>query len=206
MAAEPLPANTTISVSVGPGTPSAEGPLVTSEVQSFGFRTYAPLKVADQNCRTQRDACPPGAGFYIRFNNPIDVTKINNDLVTVEPEIPGMVVSGRYDSLSINGLTAGRTTYNVTLSPEIADIFGQTLGEPVSLTFYTGSMRAFLTGPSDALTTLDPTASVPAFTVYSVNMPKLARPRLLGNADDWPAYLTYPPRILPRYRPPAARR
>ena len=35
------------------------------------------------------------------------MTKITNDLVTVEPEIPGMVVSGRYDSISINGLTAG---------------------------------------------------------------------------------------------------
>ena len=188
---ELFPADTTVTINVGPGTPSAEGPLSTSVVQSFGFQTYAALKVVDQNCRTQRDACSPGSGFYIRFNNPLDVTQITNDLVTVDPEIPGMVVSGSYDSISINGLTAGRTTYNVTLSPEITDIFGQTLGEPVALTFYTGSMRAFLTGPSETLTTLDPTASAPAFTVYSVNMPKLRVRAYSVTPADWPAYLTY---------------
>ena len=188
---ELFPPDTTVTVNIGPGTPSAEGALVTNEVQSFGFRTHAPLKVADQNCRTERDACPPGSGFYIRFNNPIDVTKITNDRVAVEPDIPERVVSGSYDSISINGLTAGRTSYRVTLSPEITDIFDQTLDEPVVLTFYTTSMNAFLSGPTGALTTLDPTAATPAFTVYSVNMPKLRVRAYSVTPDDWPAYLTY---------------
>src|SRR5215212_7766877 len=35
-----LPQNTSVSVSVGPGTPSAEGPRTTTAPQSFTFRTY----------------------------------------------------------------------------------------------------------------------------------------------------------------------
>ncbi len=34
---------TSISVTIGPGTPSAEGPLTTTETQTFGFSTYSPL-------------------------------------------------------------------------------------------------------------------------------------------------------------------
>ena len=44
VAEEPLPADASISVTVGPGTPSAEGPLVTEEAQRYEFRTYAPLR------------------------------------------------------------------------------------------------------------------------------------------------------------------
>ncbi|MBK8796354.1 MAG: hypothetical protein IPM07_08285 [Anaerolineales bacterium] len=176
---------------MGPGTPSAEGPLTTTDVQSFSFQTYAALRVVDQNCRGGSDACSPGQPFYVRFNNPLNVEKISNDLVTVEPAIDNMVVSGGYDSLSISGLTAGRATYQVTLSDQIEDIFGQTLGEPVVLTFYTGSMSAFMTGPNQTLITLDPTATTPAFPVYSVNMPTLRVRGYAVTPEDWPAYLTY---------------
>jgi alpha-2-macroglobulin len=42
-ATKPFPPETRITVTVGPGTPSAEGPLVTSEAQSYSFSTYAPV-------------------------------------------------------------------------------------------------------------------------------------------------------------------
>ncbi|HQY89979.1 alpha-2-macroglobulin family protein [Caldilinea sp.] len=190
-AEEAFPADATVTINMGPGTPSAEGPLTTTDVQSFSFQTYAALRVVDQNCRGGSDACSPGQPFYVRFNNPLNVEKISNDLVTVEPAIDNMVVSGGYDSLSISGLTAGRATYQVTLSDQIEDIFGQTLGEPVVLTFYTGSMSAFMTGPNQTLITLDPTATTPAFPVYSVNMPTLRVRGYAVTPEDWPAYLTY---------------
>ena len=190
-AEEAFPSDTTVTIHIGPGTPSAEGPLTTTEVQSFSFQTYAALRVVDQNCRDTSRNCSPGQPFYIRLNNPLRVDKVTNDLVAVEPEISGTVVSASYDSLSISGLTAGRTTYHVTLSPEIEDIFGQTLGEPVSLTFYTGSARAYLTGPNQSMVTLDPTATTPAFPVYSVNIPKLRVRAYAVTPDDWQAYLTY---------------
>jgi uncharacterized protein YfaS (alpha-2-macroglobulin family) len=188
---EAFPPDTTVTVNIGPGTPSAEGPLTTTDVQSFSFQTYAPLRVDDQNCRGGSNTCTPGQPLHVRFNNPLYVEKVANDLVTVTPEIAGMVVSAAYDGLSINGLTAGRTTYQVTIGGELEDIFGQTLGEAVTLTFYTGNMRAFMTGPNQTLVTLDPTATTPAFPVYSVNIPKLRVRGYAVTPADWPAYLTY---------------
>jgi hypothetical protein len=47
---EILPLDTSITVSIGPNTPSAEGPLTSNDVLSFSFRTYAPLKVEDHGC------------------------------------------------------------------------------------------------------------------------------------------------------------
>jgi hypothetical protein len=46
-AKENLPLTSDISVTIAPGTPSAEGPLTTTEAQSFQFHTYAPLKIED---------------------------------------------------------------------------------------------------------------------------------------------------------------
>jgi len=190
-AEEAFPPDTTVTVNIGPGTPSAEGPLTTTDVQSFSFQTYAPLRVVDQNCRGGSDMCTPGQPFYVRFNNPLRVEKVSNALVTVAPAIDNMVVSAAYDGLSISGLTAGRTTYQVTLSGEIEDIFGQTLGAPVTLTFHTGNMRAFMTGPNQTLVTLDPSATTPAFPVYSVNIPRLRVRAYAVTPADWQAYLAY---------------
>ena len=49
----PLPADAGINVSVGPGTPSAEGPRTTAAAQPFTFRTYGPLRVTDHRCGWQ---------------------------------------------------------------------------------------------------------------------------------------------------------
>ena len=44
---ETLDVDTGYSIVVGPGTPSAEGPRLTTQPQSFNVRTYAPLRVDD---------------------------------------------------------------------------------------------------------------------------------------------------------------
>lgn len=190
-AEEAFPTDTTVTVNIGPGAPSAEGPLTTTEVQSFSFQTYAPLRVVDQNCRESSYPCYPGQPFYVRFNNPLKVEQITNDAVTVEPAIANLVVSAAYDGLSINGSTAGRTTYKVTLNTVIEDIFGQKLAAPVTLTFHTGDVGAFFSGPSQPLVTLDPTAPSPAFTVYSINVPRLRVRAYSVTPADWPAYRAY---------------
>jgi len=67
-----LPAASSISVTVGPGTPSAEGPNVTSQAQSFNFSTFAPLDLLDHGCYYGNNECPPLTPLYIKFNNPLD--------------------------------------------------------------------------------------------------------------------------------------
>jgi uncharacterized protein YfaS (alpha-2-macroglobulin family) len=186
-----FPADTTVTIDVGPGTPSAEGPLTSEAVQSFSFTTYGPLRVVEARCAWGGAQCPPGSPFSVRFNNPLDLSAISNALVTAEPAIQGMTVSGYYDSLEIQGATAGRTTYNITLSGDVRDIFGQTLGQDQRFTFTTGNASSFLTGPQNALTTLDPFADKPVFTVFSVNYDRLRVRAYAVTPQDWPAYLQY---------------
>ena len=70
VAQEPLPADASIAVTIGPGTPSAEGPLLTTEAQRYEFRTYAPLRVERHSCAWYGDECPPLAPFAHRVQQP----------------------------------------------------------------------------------------------------------------------------------------
>jgi uncharacterized protein YfaS (alpha-2-macroglobulin family) len=187
---QPFPTDTTVTVNVGPGTPSAEGPLTTQAVQSYSFTTYAPLRIREATCGWGSE-CPPFSSFYIRFNNPLNLNRFDPSLVTVTPEIPGLIVNAYGDTLEISGSTQGRTTYEVTVSGQIEDYFGQTLGQDETRTFQTGPAQRFLTGPNRNFVTLDPSAPRPVFSIYSVNYDSV-RVRVYGvTPDDWPAFLRW---------------
>ncbi|MEP6895502.1 MAG: Ig-like domain-containing protein, partial [Chloroflexota bacterium] len=89
-AVQALPRETNISVMIKLGTPSAEGPLTTTEVQSFDFPTYAPLRIEEHRCSWYDDRCPPLTPFSIRFNNPLDMNVFSAEMLRVEPAIPGV--------------------------------------------------------------------------------------------------------------------
>ncbi|NJN81315.1 MAG: Ig-like domain-containing protein [Caldilineaceae bacterium] len=185
-----FPTNTTVNVNIGPKTPSAEGPLTTTDVQSFSFQTYAPLRIDRHDCGWG-DQCPPYSPFNIIFNNPIDEDLFEESLIQVDPAIPGMVVEMFGNTLSVSGATAGRTTYRVTIEGSIQDIFGQNLGNRQTLTFETGPAPSYFTGPQGELITLDPTFSQPRFPIYSVNYERLRVRAWAVKPEDWPAYQSY---------------
>ncbi len=187
----PLPADSPVNVLIGPGTPSAEGPLVTSEVQSYTFSTYAPLRVEDHGCSWGNDRCPPLTPFFIRFNNPIDPDIYSDAMLTIEPALPGAVVNVFGNTLEIRGATQGQTTYTVTVSGEIQDTFGQRLGRSERLTFRVGKAEPALTGPNEIFITLDPAAPKPVFSVYALNYARLEVEVYAVQPRDWPAYLQY---------------
>ncbi len=56
---EPLPADSAVTVTLGAGAPSAEGPRVTAEPQQWGFRTYGPFRVSEHECGWGRRRCSP---------------------------------------------------------------------------------------------------------------------------------------------------
>lgn len=186
----PFPNDTTVTINVGPGTPSAEGPLTTSEVQSYSFTTFAPLRVAEAYCGWGGE-CPPLSPFYVRFNNPLDANAFDPALVTVSPEIPGMRVNVLGDRLEISGETQGRTTYNVTIAAALRDIFGQTLGQDETHSFTTGPAQRYLAGPNRNFITLDPSASQPSLSLYTVNYERLRLRIYQVTPEDWPAYLRW---------------
>ncbi len=143
-ATKSLPAETNISVTIAAGTPSAEGPLTTTDSQSFSFSTYAPLRIIEHRCSWYDDRCPPLTPFYIQFNNPLDMNVYSEDMLRVEPAIPGVSANVYGNSIEITGQTKGQTTYTVTVSGKIQDIFGQQLGKDTRLTFKVGKAEPVL--------------------------------------------------------------
>ncbi len=115
VAQEPLPADTNIEVIIGPGTPSAEGPLVTAEQQRFDFRTYAPLRIQRSGCSWYDQECPPLSPLFIEFNNPLDTDAYQESMISIEPALAGATVNVVGNSITIQGATVGRTTYQVTV-------------------------------------------------------------------------------------------
>ncbi len=190
-AKEPLPADTRISVTVGPGTPSAEGPLLTKEAQSYSFSTYAPLRIEDHGCSWYSDQCLPLTPLFIRFNNPIDTQVYKESMLRIRPELPGASINIFGNTINIQGATEGRTTYTVVVDGDVQDIFGQKLGTDQALTFKIGPAEPLLVGPDSIFVTLDPVAEKPIFSVYTINYSRLNVRIYAVQPSDWPAFKLY---------------
>ena len=190
-AAQPLPLDTGITVTVGPGTPSAEGPLLTAETQSYSFRTYAPLRIEEHGCAWYDDICRPLTPFYIYFNNPLDLDAFQEGMLTIQPELPGVSANAYGNTINIQGATQGQTTYTVVVDGSVQDIFGQQLGKDERLTFKVGKADPVLVGPDQNFLTLDPAADSPVFSVYTINYAKLEVQMYAVQPSDWLAYKQY---------------
>lgn len=70
-AIDALPGESRITVTIGPGTPSMEGPRKTKDEQEFNFSTFGPLKVVKSECG-YNNRCNPNDYWRVDFNNPID--------------------------------------------------------------------------------------------------------------------------------------
>jgi uncharacterized protein YfaS (alpha-2-macroglobulin family) len=188
---EPLPKDADVSVVIGPGTPSEEGPLVTQHEQRFGFHTYAPLRIVDHGCSWGDPECRPLTPLFIEFNNPLDIESYAEGMLTVVPELPGASVTIYGDTIRIQGATQGRTTYRVTVDGELQDVFGQALGKDTSVRFRIGSAEPVLVGPDQLFVTLDPSTREPALPLYTINYDRLDVRIYAVEPRDWPAFLKY---------------
>ena len=166
-----LEPDTSISIRIGPNLPSLEGPLTNTDPFTASGRTYPPLGVDRTDCF---DTCPPFASFEISFNNQLDPAAFDPAWINVEPAVPGLRVDNFGSQLSIRGATAGNTTYTVTISPDVVDVFGQRLGEEFSDEFDVGDARPFLVGPDREFVTTDPFAETPSLSYTTVNHDRLA--------------------------------
>jgi uncharacterized protein YfaS (alpha-2-macroglobulin family) len=180
-----LEANTRYTVKVGPGTPSAEGPLKTKKVQSFTFRTYAPLKISYQSCK--RYKCKPLAPLRINFNNRLDAEAFDAKKVKVSPKLPGMRVRVSYSSITVYGQTRGRMTYRVSVPSSVTDVYGQKLGGVHILPFRFGSANPMLSAPGGTFRVLDPKGDK-SFKVHSINHKQLDVEIYRVKPEHWAAY------------------
>ncbi len=206
---EPLPYDAQVTVNIGPGTPSVEGPLKTESTQTFNFRTYGPLKVTKWNCGWEQE-CRPLYPWSIEFSNPLDQAAFNPDLVKIQPEIPGVKIQAIANTVQINGRTAGRTTYQVTLSKDLRDEFGQTLGTDTKVAFTVGTAQPSLSAPGGNFIVLDPSTSSgqapsgkPAYTVYTINYERLKVKAYAVTPEDWTSWQTYQREYNRQENPPS---
>src|SRR5215207_5100734 len=103
---EALPANAGVAVTVGPGTPSAEGPRVTAQAQEFSFRTYGPLRVSGQTCGWDA-RCTPFDEWRVTFTNPLDAQAFSKSQVRITPELPDAKVEHYGNTVSVQGAKRG---------------------------------------------------------------------------------------------------
>jgi alpha-2-macroglobulin len=155
VAQEPLPADAAIEVTVGPGTPSAEGPLRHHQGAALQLPHLRAAAHRAPRLLLVQQRVPAADTFFIEFNNPLDVDSYEESMLRIEPALP----VPRWtlgNTITIRGATAGRTTYQVIVSGSLRISFGQTLGQGCRLTFKVGLGRAGPVGPEENLVTLDP--------------------------------------------------
>lgn len=163
-----LPADTAFTVTIGPDTPSAEGPRSSAAAATYRGRTFGTLDVSRTDCGSGNE-CEPGAPFVIEFSNALDAERFSADLIDVQPAIEQLTINVYGNVVELSGATDGRTTYQVTLDGSLTDVFGQTLGDDTTVDFRVGSARPALLGLPREWITTDPTADRPQVSVTTVN-------------------------------------
>lgn len=186
-----LPKDTNINIEIGPGTPSAEGILTTTDKQSFQFQTYPQLRIEESGCSWYGDPCPPLSPFYIRFNNPLDEDLFEETQISITPEIPALSISVIGNTINIQGATQAKTTYKINLSADIQDIFGQTLEREERISITTGIAEPMLIGPQKNFITLDPYSQKPELSLYTINYEKLDVRIYQVEPENWRDYQNY---------------
>jgi alpha-2-macroglobulin len=186
---DPLPADSAIEISIGPGTPSAEGPLPTTKAATFSGHTYSPLRVTSISCDYGSN-CPPGSGLSIGFNNGLDTTKFDPATIVINPPLPGALIGASGNVISIRGATQAQTTYHVTVPAGLTDIYGQQLAAADTRDIQIGSASPVLQ-QFQPLTTLDPLAAHPSLSAFTVNYTKFRTRVYKVSTKDWPDYAAY---------------
>ncbi len=126
----PLRPNTGYAVTIPPGV-YGEGPNRSGKV-SFGFRTYAPLRLSGPKCTDRSYDCYPGT-VQISSNNYLDGPTFENH-VTVEPPVENLKVNAS-SGIYLSGEFLGTQTYTVTVGTQAKDTHGQSLARPYKVTF-----------------------------------------------------------------------
>jgi alpha-2-macroglobulin len=184
-----LPQDSPVNVSVGPGTPSAEGPRTTAAAQAFSFKTYGALRVTGHECGYAK-RCSPSDNWTINFSNQLDREAFDPAQVKIEPEAPGSNISVYGQTIYISGAKRGRTAYKVTFDPALRDEFGQTLGQSAPITFNVGPSEPALFSSGGPFVVLEPSGD-PRFSVYTINHASLKVSIYAVAPEEYEHYVGY---------------
>jgi uncharacterized protein YfaS (alpha-2-macroglobulin family) len=186
---DPMPADSAVTIAIGPRTPSAEGPLTSVDAARYSGRTYAPLRIISAVC-SWGDQCPPGTDLYIGFNNQLDTKLSDASAVRVSPDLVGQRVRVEYAGLVVAGVTTARTDYEVTIPGSFTDVFGQTLGDDETRTLTIGSASPSI-AQYEPITTLDPFAESAQLSLLTVNRDRVRVRVFAAEPADFARYERY---------------
>lgn len=206
--ARKLDPGTSYTITVEKGIKSAEGPLLSEQPQSSSFSTYDPLVLS--SCYPQEgEEISPFGEFYLSFNNQLDEKKFDPKWIEVTPKIENLKVIAQGSSIRILGAKNGRTTYTVSVSPQLIDTWKQTLGKKLTLQMKTGSAPKALSHGVGTFTVMEPGVA-PGIPIFTTNIPKLDLLVYKVKPEQWSEYLkflydynrAYTPEDKKKLRPP----
>ncbi len=188
-AIDPLPGNSEIAVTIGPGTPSMEGPRTTTVRHEFNFYTFGPFRIIKSDCGSN-SICRPHDWWRIEFNNPIDATAFKDSQVSIQPATDGLDVIVTGSTLIVNGIKKPQTTFRVTLDKSIKDSFGQTLGKDQTVEFRVGSAEPNISLSGNGFVVLDPYGPR-QLSLYTVNYQTVKVNLYTVEPSDWVPFQIY---------------
>lgn len=196
-ATEDLSANTHYIINIGPNIPSAEGPIVNPKTISQEFKTYPPFKInryfCDWGASDKNKDCQPLMPMNIQLNHAINSEKFDESMVQLTPEVPNQKISAEGNRIVIRGETKGQSNYEVKLSAEIEDIYGQKLPNEKPLEFQYGKAKPLLSSSPERFLTLDPFAPADkkAFSFYAINYEEVTTSIYRVKPEDWSRFNQY---------------
>ncbi|MEP7285907.1 MAG: Ig-like domain-containing protein [Chloroflexota bacterium] len=196
-ASSPLALGTQYQITVLASAKSASGTATLTNPTTATFMTV-PYPAVIDSVPKNGDKVEPGGGMNVIFSAPIDPKSLV-DKVHVDPKPDNLSINPGGNTLYINFQSLPATTYTVTLDAGIADPYGNTIKDPVKITFST--MDAL---PSLGVATRDvfaltsayrPDTSILAAGVnisqIDARLSALELPELLGILDEYGNFNIY---------------
>ncbi|HEY5372696.1 MAG TPA: MG2 domain-containing protein, partial [Polyangiaceae bacterium] len=136
--AHPLPIHAQITLAVSETLTGLEGPLAMGKPIDVPVETYGPLVVDSVNCdrNTPHEQCPPGGSWSLELSNPVSIKDLKRAL-SITPPVALRFENWTDESTPVSYLSiaapflAGQK-YTLSLSGDLRDVHGQTLGKSFS--------------------------------------------------------------------------
>ena len=185
-----LPADAAVTVTVGAGTASAEGPRRTAAAQEWGFRTYGPFRVRRHECGWG-GRCTPFDPWRVELTNPIDPKTLRKELVQrrARPARPQGRGLGRHAGPARRSPRPHARTASASRAGSRTSSASR-WSRDRALAFAVGAAPAALFAPGGEFVVLDP-AGGPRFPVHSVNHESLRVEVYAVGPEHWAAWQAY---------------
>jgi len=135
---QPLARAAQYRATVAAGVPSVAGQGATESEYVWRFTTTPPVGILSTSPQDGEQRADPWGGMEVRFAGPMDITTLDPNL-TIIPQPTRVYTYWRdYDTLvHLYFTTKPSTDYTVTFGVDLADRYGQRLGDPVVIRYRT---------------------------------------------------------------------